>query len=319
MEVMRTPEERFENLPGHPFAPNYLEVQFEGCPPLRMHYLDEGPRDGPIVLMLHGEPSWSYLYRKLIPLFTQAGLRAVAPDHIGFGRSDKPVDRTVYSFEGHVDAMQQFVRALDLGRITLLGQDWGGPIGLAVLAREPDRFARVVAANTMLHTVEADLAGRLAWANHAVGQQDVQVAEGLLAWIVHSQRAPVFDASTAVAGTTVRSVPDEVLAAYDAPFPDERYKAGMRQFPALIPVTPGDPGARLNRATWEVLAKFDRPFLTLFGDTDPGTAGWEEIFKERVPGTRGQPHAYLERAGHFLQEDAGEELAKRILSWIGPV
>ncbi|MFP6639218.1 MAG: haloalkane dehalogenase [Myxococcota bacterium] len=319
MEVVRTPEERFVNLPGYPFAPNYVEIQLEGWPSLRMHYVDEGPRDAAPILMLHGEPTWSYLYRKLIPLFADAGLRAVAPDHIGFGRSDKPVDKTAYSFEGHVAAMQQFVRALDLSRITLLGQDWGGPIGLAVLAREPDRFARVVAANTMLHTVEADLAGRVAWANHAVGSQDVQVAEGLLAWILHSQRAPVFDASSAVAGTTVRSVPDQVLAAYDAPFPDERYKAGMRQFPALIPLTPADPGAQLNRTTWEVLSKFDRPFLTLFGDADPGTAGWEEIFQERVPGTRGQPHAHLERAGHFLQEDAGEELAERVLSWMGPV
>ena len=139
MDVVRTPEERFENLPGHPFAPNYVEIQLEGWPPLRMHYVDEGPRDAAPILMLHGEPTWSYLYRKLIPLFAAAGLRAVAPDHIGFGRSDKPVDKTVYSFEGHVAAMQQFVRALDLSRITLLGQDWGGPIGLAVLAREPDR------------------------------------------------------------------------------------------------------------------------------------------------------------------------------------
>ena len=316
--VVRTPDERFESLPGHPFAPNYAEVPNPDDPsqPLRLHYVDEGPRDAPVVLLLHGEPMWSYLYRKMIPVFVRAGLRAVAPDHIGFGRSDKPTDKTAYTFERHIEWVRALVVALDLRRITFFGQDWGGPIGLGVLAREPDRFDRAVAANTMLHTVEPELAGRLAWSNHGVGEGDAQVSEALLGWIVHSQRAPVFEASHSVAGVAVRPIAPEVLAAYDAPFPDERYKQGMRQFPALIPITRGDEGAAINRATWDALRTFDKPFLTLFGDGDPGTRGWDAIFQERVPGAKGQPHATLERAGHFLQEDCGEEVAARIVDWM---
>ena len=316
MDFVRTPEQRFEGLLDYPFAPNYAEVLFSPSAVMRMHYVDEGPADAPTVMMLHGEPTWSYLYRKMIPLFVEAGFRVVAPDHIGFGRSDKPTDKTAYSFEAHLDAMHQFVRLLSLDRITLIAQDWGGPIGLGVLAREPERFASVVVANTMLHTAEADLAGRVAWSNHAQGEEDVCVAEGLLAWILHSQRAPEFDASPSIAGTTARPMQNEVLAAYDAPFPDERYKAGMRQFPALIPVTPHDPGALLNRATWDALEEFDRPFLTLFADSDPSTAGWDKIFQQRVPGAVGQPHGFIEEAGHFLQEDAGPELAQKVLGWL---
>ena len=316
MDFVRTPDQRFEGLLDYPFPPNYAEVVFSSSAKMRMHYVDEGPADAPPVLMLHGEPTWSYLYRKMIPVFVEAGFRVVAPDHIGFGRSDKPTDKTVYSFEAHLDAMHQFVRLLSLDGITLIAQDWGGPIGLGVLAKEPERFARVVAANTMLHTVEADLAGRVAWSNHAQGEGDVCVGEGLLAWILHSQRSPEFDASPAIAGTTARPMPDEVLAAYDAPFPDESYKAGMRQFPALIPITPHDPGALLNRATWDALSEFNQPFLTLFGDSDPSTAGWDKVFQERVPGAAGQPHGFLEEAGHFLQEDAGPELAQRVLGWL---
>ncbi|MEE3327683.1 MAG: haloalkane dehalogenase [Myxococcota bacterium] len=316
MEFVRTPEGRFENLPDYPFAPHYAEVRFSSFPALRMHYVDEGPPDGPTVLMLHGEPTWSYLYRKMIPLFVEAGFRVVAPDHIGFGRSDKPTDKTVYSFEAHRDAMHEFILSLSLESITLIVQDWGGPIGLGVLAREPDRFAHVVTANTMLHTAEAELAGRVSWSNHASGTEDVCVAEGLLAWILHSQRATEFEASPSIAGTTVRPMSDEVLAAYDAPFPDESHKAGMRQFPALIPITPNDPGALINRNTWQALEDFRRPFLTLFADSDPSTAGWEKIFQQRVPGAAGQPHGVIEEAGHFIQEDAGPELASAILGWL---
>jgi haloalkane dehalogenase len=316
MEFVRTPEERFDDLPDYPFTPHYVDVPFSSFSSLRMHYVDEGPEDAPTVLMLHGEPTWSYLYRKMIPLFVEAGFRVVAPDHIGFGRSDKPTDKTVYSFEAHVEAMKAFVLSLSLADITLIVQDWGGPIGLGVLASEPHRFSRVVAANTMLHTAEAELEGRTTWSNHASGTGDVCVAEGLLAWILHSQRASEFDASPSIAGTTVRPIPAEVLAAYDAPFPDESHKAGIRQFPALIPITPNDPGALINRNTWKALAEFQRPFLTLFADSDPSTAGWEEIFQERVPGAAGQPHGVMDEAGHFIQEDAGPELASAILAWL---
>jgi haloalkane dehalogenase len=266
--------------------------------------------------MVHGEPAWSYLYRKLIPVFVAAGLRAVAVDLVGFGRSDKPTRPPHYSFEGHVDWLHQLVTALDLQDVSLVCQDWGGPIGMGVLAREPQRFARVAAGNTMLHTAEPALAGRLAWAAHASGERDSTVSSALLDWMHYSHRAPVFEASHALVGATVREVAPEVIAAYDAPFPSEWHKAGMRHFPLLIPVTRNDPGSALNRDTWKVLAEFDRPFLTLFSDSDPGTRGWEAIFQERVPGAKEQPHRTLERAGHFWQEDCGDEVAPFLVDWI---
>ncbi len=315
--VTRTPEERFEGLPGFPFEPRHAELTNPfGDAALRMHYVDEGPRDAPVVLMVHGEPTWSYLYRKMIPVFADAGLRAVEPDHIGFGRSDKLTDRAYYGFAQHVAWLRELVVSLDLREITLVGQDWGGPIGMAVLAHETDRFARVVAGNTMLHTCEAALHDRITFHNNDQGEQDQCIAAPLLDWIAFSQRQPRFDASMAVNGATVREVSKDVLAAYDAPFPDERHKQGMRQFPALIPLTRNDPGAAINRHTFEVLAAFERPFLTLFGDSDPTTRGWETVFQERVPGAAGQPHAILERAGHFFQEDCGEEAAARIVDFV---
>jgi len=320
LEIYRTPEARFADLPEYPFDPRYLEVQAQPGATgelLRVHYVDEGPSGAAPILMLHGEPTWSFLYRKLIPIFAAAGHRAIAPDHIGFGRSDKPVERSAYSFEAHVDWLHEFVCELDLRGITLIGQDWGGPIGLAVLAREPDRFARVVAANTILHTADPGFEGRLAWANHGSGASEVCLAEGLLDWITFSQRSPVMEASWAVSGSTALAVSPHVLAAYDAPFPEERAKAGMRQFPILIPITRNDAGAAINRATWESLSVFRKPFLTLFGDSDPATEGWQTIFQERVPGAAAQPHAILPAAGHFLQEDAGEEMARRIVAWMG--
>jgi len=315
--VVRTAESRFERLRDFPFEPHYAALTNPYGPgSLRMHYVDEGPDDAPVVLMAHGEPTWSYLYRKLVPVFAAAGLRAIAPDHIGFGRSDKLTRAAHYSFEQHVEWLHELVVSLDLRDVTLVCQDWGGPIALAVLAREPERFARVVAGNTMLHTTEADLAGRIALSNHSTGDADQTVGAFLLDWMLHSQRAVDFDASTSVHGATARDVEPEVAAAYDAPFPSEWHKAGMRQFPALIPVTRNDPGAAINLATWQALANFDRPFLTLFGDSDPSTAGWEAIFRERVPGAKGQPHRTLERAGHFWQEDCGEDAAHIIVDWI---
>ena len=316
MEIVRTPEDRFQALPDYPFAPHFAEVKAPCGTTLRMHYLDEGPRDASPVVMLHGEPTWSFLYRKLVRPLAEAGLRVIVPDHIGFGKSDKIVEKTAYTFGRHVDWLHQLVVGLDLGEITLLGQDWGGPIGLAVLAAEPDRFARAIAANTMLHTVEPELAGRLAWSNHGVGASDAQVNESLLAWMAHSQRAEEFLASQSAQSATTTTLPDEVLTAYDAPFPDERYKGGMRQFPILIPVTRNDSGAEINQRTWNALARFEKPFLTVFGDSDPGTGGWDAIFQERVPGAKGQPHRTLEAAGHFLQEDAPEELARITIDFV---
>ena len=301
MDILRTPDACFVNLPDYPFVPNYLMLSSKDRGELRMHYVDEGPRDAPAVLMLHGEPTWSFLYRKMIPIFNKAGYRTIAPDYIGFGRSDKLSKKTAYSFQQHVDWLYEFVTELDLRRIVLVCQDWGGPLGMAVLARAPERFAAAIAANTMLHTVDSELAGQLEWANHAVDEGRVTVEGMLLAWMLHSQRATDFRASDAVLGSTVRPVSEAVLAAYDAPFPDESFKAGIRQFPILIPVTPEDPGAQINRLTWDALASFSGPFLTLFSDSDPSTQGWGEIFRERIASATGQPHAVIENAGHFLQ------------------
>ena len=316
--VVRTGEDRFSGLPGYPFRPHYVEVDNpHTAGALRMHYVDEGPRDAPVVLMLHGEPAWSYLYRKMIPVFVAAGLRAIAPDHIGFGRSDKLTWPPHYSFENHVAWLRQLVVTLDLRDITLVCQDWGGPISLAVLARETHRFSRVVAGNTMLHTAGPELAGRLTWAAHASGEENSTVSTLLLEWMRQSQRAAEFRASDSLHFATVRAVPPDQAAAWDAPFPSEWHKAGMRQFPLLIPVTRSDPGAIINQETWRALEKFKNPFLTLFGDSDPATQGWETIFQERVPGARGQPHQLLVRAGHFWQEDCGEQAAQIITAWMG--
>ena len=320
--VVRTDDARFEDLPDFDYEPRYVDVKSPvaelGPPPtLRMHYVDEGPRDAPVVLMAHGEPTWSFLYRKLIPVFVEAGLRAIAVDHIGFGRSDKLTKPSHYTFEGHVDRFEELVMALDLRDITVICQDWGGPTSLGVLARQPDRFARVVAGNTMLHTTEPEFEGRIALTNHASGESDQVVGGFLLDWMLHAHRNPDFAASGSVVGTAARGVSADVAAAYDAPFPSEWHIAGMRQFPILIPVTRTDPGTAINHSIWDALAKFDRPFLTLFGDADPATRGWEAIFQERVPGAKGQPHQLLERAGHFWQEDCGEEAARIIVDWIG--
>lgn len=316
MKVVRTPDDRFADLPDFPFEPRYVELAGPDATPLRMHYVDEGDPAAPTVLLVHGEPTWSFLYRHVVSALVDAGLRAVVPDHIGFGRSDKIIEKTAYTFERHLDWLHQFVRALDLGDVTLVGQDWGGPIGFGVLAREPGRFSGAVAANTMLHTGEPELAGRLQWANHGIGSGDAQVNEALLAWMIHSQRAESFLASLSAQGATVTTLPDDVLRAYDAPFPDERYKGGMRQFPILIPVTRNDPGAAINRETWTALARFEKPLLTLFGDSDPGTAGWEAVFQERIPGAQGQPHRIIADAGHFLQEDAPAELAAAVIEFV---
>ncbi|WP_116367517.1 haloalkane dehalogenase [Parahaliea mediterranea] len=314
-EVVRTPDARFANLPDFAFAPHYHSVSGPAGE-LRMHYLDEGPRDAPVVLLLHGEPSWCYLYRRMIPLFVAAGYRAVAPDLIGFGRSDKPTRPWYYHFASHVDWLEALVTGLDLTDITLVCQDWGGPVGLGVLARQMPRFARVVAANTMLHTASAELAGRTAWAAHASGEDDSTVNRGLLDWARHGLREAHFEAGDSLQFATVSALAPAVVAAYNAPFPGEWHKAGMRQFPLLIPLTSSDPGAAINRDTWAALSRFDRPFLTLFSDADPTTRGWEALFQERVPGAAGQPHAVLAGAGHFWQEDCGEQAARRIVAWM---
>ncbi len=293
MTILRTPDERFTNLPGFAFAPHYVEL---GA--LRMHYLDEGPRDGRIVLCLHGEPSWSYLYRTMIPGLTKAGLRVIAPDLVGFGRSDKPTERSAYTYQAHVDWMTTFIAQLDLREITLFCQDWGGLIGLRLVAETMDRFARVVASNTFLPT----------------GDQPTPPA--FAAWQAFSQSVPEFPVGKIVSGACARPVPPEVAAAYDAPFPDESYKAGARQFPLLVPTRPDDPAAAPNRAAWERLRTFDRPFLTVFGDSDPITRGADRFLQAAIPGAAGQPHTTIIKGGHFIQEDAGPEVAQIVAAFV---
>ncbi|MDO9496413.1 MAG: haloalkane dehalogenase [Nocardioides sp.] len=309
-EVLRTPDEHFVDLPGYPFPPHYVDVEADGLAPLRMHYLDEGPADGPVALLLHGQPTWSYLYRKVVPVLVAAGIRVIAPDNIGFGRSDKPANPTDYTFARHIEWTRGLVTALDLRDVTLVAQDWGGPIGLSVLAAETDRFARVVAANTILHTADPGLADRLTWAVHGVGDSRVVLEESLVDYLLYTQRAPELRASGFVGAATTTPLAPEVLAAYDAPFPEPRYTAGMRQMIALLPLTRNDVGARIGRRTMRALEQFERPFVTCYSDGDPATRGWEAVFQERVPGARGRAHATIAGAGHFLQEDAGAELGR---------
>ncbi len=314
-EFVRTPDERFAGLTDFPYETNYATVRADGVDALRMHYVDTGPRDGPVVLLLHGQPTWSYLYRKVIPVLVQRGLRVVAPDNVGFGRSDKPTDRTVYTYGRHVHWMTSFVQELDLGEVTLVVQDWGGPIGLSTLAAEPARFARVVASNTVLHTSDPALAGKLTWANHGVEGGRVVLEESLLDYVLYCHRAPELAASTFVYSSS-GPLPPHVLAAYDAPFPDPSFTAGLRQMTGLIPLTRNDPGARIGQATMQSLERWNRPFLTAYSDGDPATRGWETVFQERVPGAAGRAHPTIHGAGHFVQEDKGEELGRVVADFI---
>jgi len=299
MKVLRTPDERFEDLPGYPFPPHYATVDDGEGGVLRIHYLDEGPADADPVLLLHGEPSWSYLYRHMVPPLVDAGHRVVVPDQVGFGRSDKPADPGDYSYARHVQWMSALVfDALDLNAITLFGQDWGGLIGLRLVAAQPDRFARVAMANTGLPT------------------GDRPPPEAFLAWQEFSQTAPVFPIGDIINAGTTTDLPPEVRAAYDAPFPDDTYKAGARIWPSLVPSSPDDPEAPANRAAWEVLEQFEAPFQCCFSDADPITAGGERAFLGRVPGTAGRANMPVVGAGHFLQEDAGEQLALLLVDFI---
>jgi haloalkane dehalogenase len=294
MEVLRTPDDRFAGLPDFPFAPRYLEVANPAGKPLRLHYLDEGARDAAPVLLMHGEPSWCYLYRRMIPPLVAAGHRALAPDLIGFGRSDKLARRSDYTFERHVDWMSDWLLKLDLTGLTLFCQDWGGLIGLRLVARFPERFAAVIAANTGLPE----------------GGRKAPLPFKL--WLAFSQYAPRLPVGWLISKGTVRGLSPEEKRAYDAPFPDERYKAGARVFPALVPITDAHTSVAECKAAWQVLEQFNRPFLTAFSDRDPITRGLERTFQSRVPGAKGQPHTTIRGAGHFLQEDKPDELAALI-------
>jgi haloalkane dehalogenase len=295
MEMLRTPDDRFTDLPGFPYEPTYLTTS-DG---LRMAVVDEGPRDAAPVLLLHGEPTWSYLYRKMIPVLVDAGHRVVVPDLIGFGRSDKPVRDEDYTYARHVEwARSALFDGLDLRDVTLFCQDWGGLIGLRLVAEHPERFARVAAGNTGL----PDGTKRLpeAW------------------WMFHDfvQKTPDLPIGFLVKSGCAEPLPDEVVAAYDAPFPSQEYKAGARRFPSLIPQTLDDPATPDNQRAWEVLSQWDKPFLCTFSDKDPITGGGDRMLLGKIPGTKGQSHTTIEGGGHFLQEDRGEELAQVLVRWM---
>ena len=306
MDLLRTPDDRFADLPGYPFAPHYLDIPIDAAGEgtgdtgtLRVHYLDEGPADGEVVLLMHGEPSWSFLYRHMIPVLTAAGLRCVAPDLIGFGRSDKPSRQDDYTYARHVAWMRAALfDALDLTGITLVCQDWGSLIGLRLLGEHPDRFAPVVVGNGGMPT------------------GDQALSEAFLNWQNFAKEAPAFPIGAIINGGCTTDLAPEVIAAYDAPFPDDAYTAGARIFPALVPTSPDDPAAAANKAAWETLQHFERPFLTAFSDADPITKGGFAVFQKLVPGAQGRDHVTIEGGGHFLQEDRGPELAKVVADLI---
>ena len=288
MRVLKTPDERFAGLADWPYAPRFATVVDADGTAMQLHYVDEGPREGPVVLLMHGEPSWAYLYRKIIAGLAAAGCRAIAPDLIGFGRSDKPADRNDYTYERHVAWMSQWLAQLDLADVTLFCQDWGGLIGLRLVAAHPEQFAGVVVGNTGL-PVGAGL------------------SEGFEAWLNFSQSVPTLPIGFILNGGCARDLSADEIAAYEAPFPDESYKEGARQFPKLVPITPQHASVAENQAAWKVLERFDKPFITAFSDGDAVTRGGEAAFQARVPGAKGQPHVTL-HGGHFLQEDSPAEI-----------
>ena len=294
MRVLRTPDHRFASLPGIGYDPRYVSVG-----DLWMAYVETGPADGEPVLLLHGEPSWSFLYRTVMPVVAQAGFRAIAPDLIGFGRSDKPTRIADHSYARHVEWVRAFAfDRLDLHGLTLVGQDWGGLIGLRLVAEHPDRFARVVAANTGLPT-----------GDHPMPDVWLRFREVV-------RTAPTLSVSRLVQSGCQTKLPADVLAAYDAPFPDESFLAGPRAMPGLVPASPDDPAAPANRAAWKRLAAWDRPFLVAFSDRDPITGGMADILKRTIPGAAGVEHPVVAGAGHFLQEDDGVRLGAVIAAFI---
>ena len=294
MKILRTPDSQFDSLPDYPFKPNYVTLGEE----LRLHYVDHGPRDGQVVIMMHGEPSWSFLYRHMISNVAAAGYRVIAPDLIGFGKSDKPSEISDYSYTAHMAWMSEWFEHIDVSEAVLFCQDWGGLLGLRLVAKYPDRFAGVIAANTFLPTGERD------------------PGEAFTKWREFAKIVPEFPVGGILRGATVKELGEGVEAAYDAPYPDESYKAGARIFPALVPTSPDMDGAADNVEAWKVLSAFNKPFLTCFSDQDPITKGGDKAFQKLIPGCAGQPHQIVKGGGHFLQEDVHAELSEIIIDFM---
>jgi haloalkane dehalogenase len=293
VKILRTPDARFLNLAEYPFEPHYLEIE-DG---LRVHYVDEGPKNGTPILMMHGEPTWSFLYRKMIPVFAAAGFRALAPDLIGFGKSDKPSLQSDYSYSRHVAWMTEWMTKVNLRQVTLVCQDWGSLIGLRMAAENEERFARIVVANGFLPTARQKVPG------------------AFKLWRAFAAYSPVFPIGRIVATGCVTKPNREIVAGYDAPFPSREYKAGARVFPSLVPTEESDPAVPANRKAWDVLGRWEKPFLTLFGKNDPILGRADAPLQSHVPGAREQPHERF-WGGHFVQEDRGDYLAERIVNWL---
>lgn len=314
-DTVRTPDARFENLADYPFSPNYVDVKG-----YRIHYVDAGPQDGELILLMHGQPSWSYLYRHMIPPLTEAGYRVIAPDLVGFGKSDKPLKQSDHSYQMHVDVMTAFAGQLDLQNVTLFAQDWGGLIGLRMVAEDPDRYARIMISNTGL-PAESGIRG---WIGYPMvrfmvwreGKPDSIAAENgefsFTRWIAYARHSENFTLESLFQGGTSRTLSDAELAGYAAPFPDESYRAATRIFPMMVPSQ-----LRQNQKVMDqVFAKWDKPFLTAFGDSDAVTAGGEKVWQDKVPGAAGQPHTIIKDGAHFIQEDKPEELVEHLLAFI---
>ena len=328
MKTERTPDERFANLPGYPFAANYQQIPAGDGDEIRMHYLDEGPADGEVILCLHGQPVWSYLYRKMIPVLVAGGYRVIAPDLIGFGKSDKPAARSDYSYANHVGWLTSLLSSLELTDLTLVCQDWGGLLGLRALTEHPERFARVVVANTGLPDAKGipdEMAApmrtllkntpALPIPEMFAKLQENKNGAGFMYWIKYCAEYPDLDISAVVNGSSGGKMSADEIRAYEAPFPDETYKQGARQFPSLVPILPDDPAIPANREGWKVLEAFNKPLITIFGDSDPVSQGGHKRFQESVPGAQGQKHQILKGVGHFLQEEVGEEFASLIIDF----
>jgi len=333
MKTLRTPDERFRDLPGYPFAPHYTDVPDGADGTLRIHHVDEGPRDGEIVVCMHGQPTWSYLYRHMIPLLTGAGLRVLAPDLVGFGRSDKPAAREDYTYERQVAWLNAWLRQNDVNNATFVGQDWGGLIGLRIVAENPERFARVVVANTGL-PAPADMAPEQAEALRTFQRTlPTPTLEEMAAALATPDPAAPFHAfaywqkwtwetEDIPVGLLIAGILDgkalsaEEIAAYDAPFPDPSYKMGPRAMPSQVPTLPDDPAIPGNLQAWKVFENWNKPFLCSFTDNDPVTRGMAQVFRARVPGSKGQPHQTIEGGGHFLQETRAERFATTIADFV---